>query len=239
MNNLNLILKKTIKGALLVLGIYFLLTVVPRTKLDDRDILIISLVLFVAYLFYENLIVNNAENKAENLDPTISSEQKNTFSFMMPDSIKVEEPIFLPQVKECDTCKIDIKDNNDVKKISNDEGNIAHTYQPIRKYPSVGSRMNDGILTNEIQYTDYNTLPIGANIDSKIDDFTYTFLPPDKWYPVPPHPPICITEKQCPVCPITTTGTLANLKEWSEASRVTPGDQINTTYLNEKLNSGR
>ena len=145
----------------------------------------------------------------------------------------------LPKVEECTTCKVDMKNNTDIKKISNDEGNLAHSYQPLRKYPSTGSRMEDGMLSNEMSYTDYNTLPIGANVDSKVDDFSYTFLPPDKWYPVPPHPPVCIAEKQCPVCPVTTTGTLANLKEWSEASRVTPGDQVNTSYLNEKLNSGR
>ncbi len=90
-----------------------------------------------------------------------------------------------------------------------------------------------------MNYTDYNTLPIGANIDSKTDDFSYTFLPPDKWYPIPPHPPVCVTEKQCPVCPMNTSGTTADLKEVGNASRITPGDQINTKYINEKINSGR
>jgi hypothetical protein len=116
---------------------------------------------------------------------------------------------------------------------------MAYLYSPVRKYPSSGSRIEDGILTSEMSYTDYNTLPVGANVDTKLDDFSYTFLPPDKWYPIPPHPPICVAEKQCPVCPVTTTGTTTNLKEWSEASRVTPGDQINSNYVDGKINSGR
>ena len=238
----NITLKKTITSAILFLGIYYLLSVVPKTKLDERDILIITLVLFVAYLLFDNLMLN----KTEKLDPTVTTAPAPAPApvpapapLPMPEPMKVEAIPALPKIEECTTCKVDIKDNTDVKKISNDEGNLAHTYQPVRKYPSVGSRMEDGILTNEMPYTDYNTLPIGANIDSKVDDFSYTFLPPDKWYPVPPHPPICIAEKQCPVCPVTTTGTTANLKEWNEASRVTPGDQVNTTYLNEKINSGR
>jgi hypothetical protein len=151
----------------------------------------------------------------------------------------VEQPSNLPKVEECNSCKVDLKDNTDVKKMETDQGYQGHTYNAVRKYPSTGSRMEDGVLPNEMPYTDYNSLPIGADINTKVDDFSYTFLPPDKWYPVPPHPPVCIAEKQCPVCPVTTTGSTANLKEWSEASRVTPGDQINTTYLNEKLNSGR
>jgi hypothetical protein len=145
----------------------------------------------------------------------------------------------VPEIEECSTCKIDIKNNQDVKKTSNDEENMAYLYSPMRKYPSSGSRIEDGILTSEMSYTDYNTLPVGANVDTKIDDFSYTFLPPDKWYPIPPHPPICVAEKVCPVCPSTTTGTTAHLKEWSEASRVTPGDQINSRYVDGKINSGR
>jgi ferredoxin len=254
----NITLKKTITGAILFLGIYYLLSVVPKNKLDDRDVLIISLVLFVGYLLYDNLILS----KKEKLDPAISNENSNqvpvpivpvlpydtpqttpqTTTESVPEPMKVETlPTLptLPKVEECTTCKVDIKDNTDVKKISSDEGNLAHSFQPLRKHPSTGSRMEDGILSSEMPYTDYNSLPIGANVDSKVDDFSYTFLPPDKWYPVPPHPPVCIAEKQCPVCPVTTTGALANLKEWGEASRVTPGDQVNTTYLNEKLNSGR
>jgi hypothetical protein len=81
---------------------------------------------------------------------------------------------------------------------------MAYLYSPMRKYPSSGSRIEDGILTSEMSYTDYNTLPVGANVDTKLDDFSYTFLPPDKWYPIPPHPPICVAEKVCPVCPSTT-----------------------------------
>lgn len=241
----NITLKKIISGAILFLGIYYLLSVVPKNKLEERDVLIITLVLFVAYLLYDNILAIKSEGldastsyneKSENvslLPPTMSMEQN------MPEPIKISDTQGLPSVEECTTCKVDMKDNNEVKKISNEDGNLAHSYQPIRKYPNVGSRMDNGIMTNEMSYTDYNTIPIGSNIDSKVDDFSYTFLPPDRWYPVPPHPPICIAEKQCPICPILTTGTQANLKEWGETSRVTPGDQVNTTYLNEKLNSGR
>jgi hypothetical protein len=144
-----------------------------------------------------------------------------------------------PAVEECTTCKVDTSDNTDVKKIANDEDNLAYMYSPTRRYPSTGSRMENGILGSDMPYTDYNTLPIGAKIDTKVDDFSYTFLPPDRWYPIPPHPPVCVAEKQCPVCPMNTSGTVAGLKEWGEVSRVTPGDQINSNYINEKINSGR
>ena len=255
---INLNLKKIISGAILFLGIYYLLTVIPKNKLEDRDVLIITLVIFVAYLLFDNLLLDNSCKK-EQLDPSVSSNTPQLplpplpqpmpmpMPMQMPSPSPPEEmpqpmtvePTNLPKVEECTSCKVDLKDNTDVKKIETDQGYQAHSYNAVRKYPSVGSRMEDGVLPTEMPYTDYNSLPIGADIDTKVDDFSYTFLPPDKWYPVPPHPPVCIAEKQCPVCPVTTTGSTSNLKEWSEASRVTPGDQVNTKYLNEKLNSGR
>ncbi len=254
---INLSLKKIITWAILILGIYYLLSVVPKNKLEERDVLIITLVLFIAYVIFENFILHKF---AENLEPAlppvpvpapvpapapapvpapVPAPAPVPEPAPLPEPMIVEEKPAAPKIEECNSCKIDIKDNSDVKKSENDQGYQNHTYSAVRKYPSVGSRMEDGILPSEMKYTDYNSLPIGADINTKVDDFSYTFLPPDKWYPVPPHPPVCIAEKQCPVCPVTTTGTTANLKEWSEASRVTPGDQVNTTYLNEKLNSGR
>ena len=39
--------------------------------------------------------------------------------------------------------------------------------------------------------------------------------------------------------PSYTTGTPLDVKEWNEARRVTPPDNIKTKYIKEKLNSGR
>ena len=44
---INLSLKKIITWAILILGIYYLLTVIPKNKLEERDVLIITLVLSV------------------------------------------------------------------------------------------------------------------------------------------------------------------------------------------------
>jgi hypothetical protein len=291
-----IVIKKIIIVAVLFLAIYLILRIVPKTKLEDRDIFIISLVFVVAYLLFDKFVLNKNGEHMGNMPtstmptstmptsnmPTSNMPTSNMPTSMMPTSnmpksdmptsnmptTQIATPVApsvatpvapsvappmerpmerpmeqlsnkMPEVQECTTCKIDIKDNKEVGKTSNDEQNMAYLYKPVRKYPSSGSRIEDGILTSEMSYTDYNTLPVGANVDSKLDDFSYTFLPPDKWYPIPPHPPICVAEKQCPVCPVSTTGTTANLKEWSEASRVTPGDQINSNYVDGKINSGR
>ncbi len=100
-------------------------------------------------------------------------------------------------------------------------------------------RCIDGDLENEIPYTDFNHLPIAAGYKSHDYEYGYSFIPPEKWYPQPPRPPICVTDKRCPVCPGLTTGAPADAKEFHAASRITPPDLINTEYIGDKLNAGR
>jgi hypothetical protein len=162
---------------------------------------------------------------------------------------QMPQPPQMPEVQECTTCQApstqDLKNNQDVQMVVNENNYNGYNYEAVRKYPSNGSRMEDGILASEMSYTDYNSIPLGQNLDTMEKDFSYTFLPPDRWYPVPPHPPVCVAEKECPVCPVIVVNgsgnnaDYTNLKEWNNATRITPGDQINTNYINDKINSGR
>ena len=101
-----------------------------------------------------------------------------------------------------------------------------------------GDRYEEGTLDDEYDYNDYNILPM-ADHDTGNFEYGYSFLPPDKWYPQPPNPPVCVTDKRLHVMPIYTTGTPIDVKEWNDARRITPPDNIKTKYVKEKLNSGR
>ena len=103
----------------------------------------------------------------------------------------------------------------------------------------VGSRAADDLVRSDMPYNDYNHLPIPKNYVTESTDYGYSFLPPEKWYPEPPFPPVCVTEKRCPVVPLYTTGTNINLKDWDNSRRVTPPDNINTKFVKEVLNSGK
>ena len=108
------------------------------------------------------------------------------------------------------------------------------------------SRSTNGTLNNELKYDkdypfyDLSTLPLpeGVNPDDLYEQ-GYSYIPPKDWYPVPPHPPICVTNKRSTVCPNLTTGLGLDLKEWNDSRRVTGPDSINTQYVTDKLNSGR
>ena len=102
-----------------------------------------------------------------------------------------------------------------------------------------GSRATNDVMGSEMpyNYTDYNTLPIPTTWDSYEEGSS--FLPPAQWFPIPPHPPVCVQEKQCPVCPVYTSGTEVTLKDWNQTRRIMPPDNINVKYVQDKLNSGR
>lgn len=123
----------------------------------------------------------------------------------------------------------------------NDNGFLSYMIKPYDDFKNnrSGTRYENDVITNEMEYTDFNTLPIPKNLNSEDFEYGDSFLPPDKWYPTPPHPPVCVAEKKCPVCPITTIGTPVDVKEWDQSRRITPADNINVKYIKEKLNSGR
>ena len=51
-------IRKIITYTVIILGIYLLLRFIPRVPLDDRDIIVITLVLFVAYLLFDNFVLD-------------------------------------------------------------------------------------------------------------------------------------------------------------------------------------
>jgi len=121
--------------------------------------------------------------------------------------------------------------------IRNDDGSftIKSTRPSHAEY--IGSREENDVMTNEsdYNYVDYNSLPVNLGSDDDGD----TMLPPKYWFPVPAHPPVCVTEKKCPVCPVFTEGASVDMKEWDNSRRITPPDNINVDAVRGKLNSGR
>jgi hypothetical protein len=95
------------------------------------------------------------------------------------------------------------------------------------------------VAIDDMPYTDYNHLPLADTYEKGDFEYGYSFLPPEKWYPTPPFPPMCVSEKRCPVTPTYTTGVGLDLKEWKQSCRVSQPDNINTCYVRDKLNAGR
>lgn len=91
---------------------------------------------------------------------------------------------------------------------------------------------------NELKYGYYNYIgPLNKGMINK----DYTFVSPENWFPIPPHPPVCVTNKQCTTCPIQITDgkdymSFASLDDFEQSRRFTGNMNINTEYIKNVLN---
>ena len=104
---------------------------------------------------------------------------------------------------------------------------------------SVGAPPANEALTNELKYGDYNYVgPINKGMINK----EYTFVSPSNWYPIPPHPPVCVTNKSCTTCPVQISNgkdymQWAPWDEFDQARRFTGDMNINIDYVKNVLNN--
>lgn len=104
---------------------------------------------------------------------------------------------------------------------------------------SVGAPSANQALTNELKYGDYNYVgPINKGMINK----EYTFVSPTNWYPIPPHPPVCVTNKSCTTCPVQMSNgkdymNWASWDEFDQARRFTGDMGINIDYVKNVLNN--
>jgi hypothetical protein len=104
---------------------------------------------------------------------------------------------------------------------------------------SVGAPNANEALTNELKYGDLNYIgPINKGMINK----EYTFVSPSNWYPIPPHPPVCVTNKSCTTCPIQISNgkDYMNFAPWADfdqARRFTGDMGINIDYVKNVLNN--
>jgi hypothetical protein len=91
---------------------------------------------------------------------------------------------------------------------------------------------------NELKYGYYNYVgPLNKGMINK----DYTFVNPENWYPIPPHPPVCVTNKKCTTCPIQMNDgndymSFASLEDFDQARRFTGNMNINIDYVKDVLN---
>jgi len=93
-----------------------------------------------------------------------------------------------------------------------------------------------GEIDNDMPYSDYNHLPMAAGYKSHDYEYGYSYLPPEKWYPQPAIPPICLTNRPSTVYESLANGTPADVKEFS---RLTGPNNVSTNFVDDRMNSGR
>jgi len=114
----------------------------------------------------------------------------------------------------------------------------ADYYRRIQSYSSKAPTPSQA-LNSELRYGDYNYI---SPLNSGMTNSDYTFVSPNNWFPVPPHPPVCVTNKQCTTCPIQISDgndymNWASLEDFDKARRFTGNMGINIDYVKNVLNN--
>jgi len=111
-------------------------------------------------------------------------------------------------------------------------------YRRIKSYSSKSPTPQEA-LGSELKYGDYNYI---APLNSGMTNSDYTFVSPNNWYPIPPHPPVCVTNKQCVTSPIIISDgqdwmNWATLEDFDKSRRFTGNMGINIDYVKNVLNN--
>jgi hypothetical protein len=166
--------------------------------------------------------VSSASSKASNLSPSVSKVVKQAVKNAVKNVVSPKRQ----SKKDCGC-----SDNAIAKKIKDLEQRV-NSLRTLDRTPE----------DSDLEYNQFNThnmRPLGEGLQSWKND--YVMLNTDKWAPAQNPPPVCKTEKKCPVCPHVSAGYAKNyttLKDFNPSRKVMGPDNINSAYL-EKLNKGK
>jgi hypothetical protein len=217
--------------------IYLLLTYIPKQPLDIPNQTIMFIIALTSFIIID-LIVNYQKMKfylAKYIWKTQNLQNGNLNGSCNCSMEKFTEtqpvPPIIPEIQQPITVPV----------IATPQQVIPS--QPI--IPSVQSNTNvptKEAETSEMKYTELPPemhQPLGTYDNTFTNDFDhgYTYLNTDKWSVPMRRPPVCIQEKECPVCPTFTTGTNMELKDFPMT--VNYPEKINVNYIQDKMNKMR
>ena len=237
----------------LIIGcvIFGMIVFIPCNKLGIRDSIILSIILTLSLAIIENvstIMTNPQTEKFDSVIPVANSVVKPVVqSDVKPigqpivNSTEVKPQLATPEIKQdtTTTVKVDttVVKSNEVKPTTS---TLYKDAPHGEDKEATGTRADDDVITTDLPYSDdAHHLPLPDNYNISSFEYGDSFLPPEKWYPTPPFPPVCVSEKRCPVCPVYTIGTPIDVKEWHEAGKIMPPAGINTKFIKERLNAGR
>jgi hypothetical protein len=147
--------------------------------------------------------------------------------------------------------EINKADNKDVKDANLFRMSIGNP-QLVSEYLKDGKQFYDKLFTDstnaplakdnlnsELTYGNYNYV---APLNKGMINPTYTYIDPANWYPIPPHPPVCVGGNT-PVSAIINNNSsndamvYANLNDFNNTSRFTGNMNINLEYIKKFLNN--
>lgn len=207
--------------------IFFLIKAFANNKLNNKQIifLVIAITLIVIFLICQYPSCRKTKEPYQITDPPLVDS-----IYPGPDNTeyKADQLEKLPPMKEY--VNEDMQNSKDIAGIDKE---LYHRLMKQEKKAMNKIRDN---YRDQMVYTTthpFNTVPLGTQL------YGYTYLPPENWFRAYDAPPVCITDKKCPVCPILDTQNTSELMEFDTANNVMGPDGIDLRFVKKVLNKGR
>ena len=219
-------LQDSIKYIAIAAIIYFLLKGFSIGKLSEQHIILLVVAIMAIIIFIACQQFTCPKRRLEGYQMTDTAVTTSVY----PGPDNTDQPLDKP--KEWDNTQYpddDIQDMKDIMAIDKE------TYDRLTENEKKAIDKIRAGYTNEMVYTTthpFNTVPLGTQL------YGYTFLPPENWFRAYERPPVCITDKKCPVCPVADAST-SGLLEFDASNNILGPDGIDVRYVKKILNRNR
>ena len=141
---------------------------------------------------------------------------------------------------------IKLKRKNALEDLEKEKKNKKYVEEIVKssRYVDGNGFVQNMMKSSDMRYNMYSAEEMeklgtyDASFSNKWDQ-DYVLLNTDKWAPKFNHGMYkCKVEKKCPVCPNLEKGKYIPLKEFDQAKKILPPDQINVDYIRDRLLSG-
>lgn len=206
--------------------VYFLIKAFANDKLDNKQLVILVVLIMAIVIFIVNQQVTCPKKMAKMEHYRIT--EPPLVDSIYPGPSNVNEPL-----GKLEKLSLPLPDQDaDLEDFKSIMGIDEKVYKALVGEEIAAEKAIRSRYENEMVFTDshpFNTIPLGTQL------YGYTYLPPENWFRAYERPPVCVTEKRCPVCPIAESST-ADLMHFDTANNVMGPDGINLRYVKKMLN---
>jgi hypothetical protein len=214
----------------------FCVIYLTKDRLDEKSRYLLIGLLVVPYIFTDQ--INNYTDVSSSLlefksNKVIPNNKNITTAAPVISQPKIENYEDVKNINVENELKV--KNNNKlIENLTNDDiSKIVTLLQNVQQAQTT-SPTTPIDLTN-VKITNAPSLqPLGANGNGLTNEWDqdYVLLNTDKWGPALNPPPVCVTDKKCPVCPSLTSGYPLSVKEFDSSRKITSGVSANTPAMN-------
>lgn len=203
--------------------LYFLIKSIAKDNIDNKQLISLVVGIVIITIFLMQSKCKKVEGFQVTDPPIVDS------IYPGPPNRETRSAPLLPMKQTIQYTDEDIRDFKDIAGID------KQTYEKlIENEQRAMNKIRMGYKDEMVFTTShpFNTVPLGTQL------YGYTYLPPENWFRAYERPPVCVTDKRCPVSPVLDSST-SGLMEFDTSNNVVGPAGIDLRYVRKILNKDR